>query len=342
MDSMTAFTSSSSRLLIDVHRDMVSAAYPCISSTVLNDNFLSILSTQLTKCDTPQDKQLCLMALNILSWILSFVSCSDNEEEANFQKKFILESSHLKLSFERAIFLISSQYENVEVVNLCLFVLMEQSTPHLVAGRSAALIDILVRCMDHSYIPKNITEIIPKNIPIKNEHWKQPIIACSALCVLLDQIPDEILGRYRSWSVDVFLLLVQSFSSNTAETQDSNSRSSSSSNSSSSSSSNSSNVSCAISNSSANISTSTAKKQTDSHTVPVPASASAPDPNSNSNSNSSDSALALDGFSADPDSRLLPLSVSTLRILGRLTPGQCTPLVAVALCSYTPAMAHIW
>jgi hypothetical protein len=329
---MPAFTSSSSRLLIDVHRDMVRAAFSSTSNTVLsdavlNENFLSILSTQLTKCDTPQDKQLCTMALDILSWTLSLISCSENKEESDIQKKFIKESSHLRLSFERAIVLISSHYENVEVVNLCLFVLVEQSTPHLVEGRSAALIDALVRCMNHDNIPKNISENIPKNIPVQNERWMQPIVACSALCVLLDQIPDEILRRHLSWSLDVFLLLVQSFGSNTAQTQDSNSSSNSSSSSSSS------NVSCIKSNN--NTTTSNSNSNKDAHTAP------APDPNSNSNSDT-DSSLALNSFSADPDSRLLPLTVSTLRILGRLTPGQCTPLVPLALCSYTPAMAHIW
>jgi hypothetical protein len=337
MDSMPAFTSSSSRLLIDVHRDMVRAAYSCaantlLSNAVLNDNFLSILSTQLTKCDTPQDKQLCSMALNILSWILSLISCSEDKEEADIQKKFIIESSHLRLSFERAIVLISSHYENVEVVNMCLFVLVEQSTPHLVEGRGAALIDALVRCVDHDKFPKNIPENIPENIPVQNERWMQPMIACSALCVLLDQIPDEILRRHRSWSLDVFLLLVQSFSSNAAQTQDSNN---SSNNSGSSSSSSNSNVSCITSNNNTTNSTSNSNK--DAQTALAPA----PDPNSNSNSDS-DSSLALNSFSADPDSRLLPLSVSTLRILGRLTPGQCTPLVPLALCSYTPAMAHLW
>jgi hypothetical protein len=348
MDSMPAFTSSSSRLLIDVHRDMVSAAYPCVSSTVLNENFLSILSTQLTKCDTSQDEQLCVMALNILSWILSFVSCSDDEKESNIQKKLIIESSHLKSSFERTIVLISSHYDNVEVVNLCLFVLTEQSTPHLVVGRSAALVDALVKCMDHNNVlPKNIPKNIPpKNIPVQNERWKQPIIACSALCVLLDQIPDEMLKRHQSWSAEVFLLLVQSFSPNTAQTQVnySNNNNSSNNNSSNSSSSNNNNNNNS-SNNNNNNSSSSHRCSGDvscikSNTLNTHNTHAAPAPDHHSDIDTS--SLALNGFSADPDSRLLPLSVSTLRILGQLTPGQCTPLVALALCSYSTAMTHLW
>lgn len=304
---------------------MVSEAYPAITNAVLNDNFLTLLSTQLTKFDTPEDKQLCLMALNILSWILSFVSCSENEEEANIQKKIIFESSHLKTSFERAIVLISSHYDNVEVVNLCLFVLMEQSATHLVVGRSAVLIDALVRCMDHnSILSKNIH---PKNIPVQNERWKQPIIACSALCTLLEQIPDEILKRHRYWSVDVFLLLVQSFSSSAADTQDKDHGSSSSSSSSKNSNDNKHSNSGGVSSVTSNNDNTTSMKR------------SAPNPGNGTDSSLS---LSLSGFYADPDARLLPLSVSTVRILGRLTPGQCTPLISLALGSHTPAMAHIW
>ena len=314
MDSgKSAFSSSTSRLITEVHDGMMTMTDPVISDAVLNDHFLSVLASKLISCNTAEEKHLCVMSLNILSWILSHVSCSDEVGQSNAQKKFISENEYLQLSFDRVVALISNEQKHTDIVNLCLFVIMEQCTPNFFEGRMDAVIAALVSCMDRSLTRSKLCSEVPKNnIPQNNilnnnvprnddvlqnklqntDDWKQPIMACSALCTILKQQKEEVLSRSHIWSASVFNLLIKSFNPKTPD----------------------------IGRKNITSSENLADTEKKNHF------------NFNFNSDFI--------YSADDDCRLLPLSVSTLRILGQLPLESLTPLAPIAMKSHTVAMAY--
>ena len=323
------FSSSKARLLRDAHNDMMSNDYPLITPTILNDQFLSVLSSQLIKCSSVHDKQLRSLALNILSWILSRVSSSCNSNESVAQNDFIIQSCYIQTSFDRAISLIKSERENVEVVNLCLFMLMQQSIPELVRGRISVILEAISTCLCSS---NHIANSNPLGCPTLNEIWKTPILACSALYNLMEQHPEKVLSRHLSWSVDVFLLLVNSFkpssqsslryaagdadkvndsaakgvsfSNDFGKTSDSrNIRPGS-------------NDDCSSSRSRENIYSSTC-------------------------SSDSDFLSLLSKHTVLPDSRLLPLSITCLRLLSRIPFSDRQHLLPIAINSCRAAIEHI-
>ena len=202
------FSSSKARLLRDTHSDMMSNDYPFVTSSVLNDKFLSVVSSQLVKCNNADDRLLRAFSLNILSWILSLISSSDNANESVAQNNFIIQSNHIHISFDRTISLIKSESDDIEVVNLCLFMLMQQSTPELVHGRISAILEAVSSCLYSRNTKLNSYDLSRASL---NGSWKSPILACSALCNLMEQQPVEVLSRHLLWSIDVFLLLVDTF-----------------------------------------------------------------------------------------------------------------------------------
>jgi hypothetical protein len=212
--SATAQLSSESRLLLDAYKNMMNVSDPITLTPVLNDNFLSILSSKIVESKTSEEKQLCLLSLNILGWILSCVSCSDCVDEAvSFsQKNFIHSNVRIQSCFSNVIALMNEDKQHVDVMNLCLFVVMEQCTPDLLRGHLSIIVHAITRSI-------GITGIHAfRNQPFEEQSWKQPIIACSALCTLLEQMPDEVLSRHAVWAADVFLLLVHSFSDDSSHT----------------------------------------------------------------------------------------------------------------------------
>lgn len=212
--SASAQLSSESRLLLDAYKNMMNVSDPITSTPVLNDNFLSILSSKIIESKTAEEKQLCLLSLNILGWILSCVSCSDDVDEAVSvsQKNFIHSNVRIQSCFSKVIALMNEAKQHIDVMNLCLFVVMEQCTPDLLLGHLSIIVQAITRSI-------GITAIHAlRNQPFEEQSWKQPIIACSALCTLLEQVPDEVLSRHAVWAADVFLLLVHSFSHDSSHT----------------------------------------------------------------------------------------------------------------------------
>lgn len=192
----------------------MNVSYPITSTPVLNDNFLSILSSKIIEPKTSEELQLCLLSLNILGWILSCVSCSDDVDEAVSvsQKNFIHSNVRIQSCFRKVIGLVNEENQHVDVMNLCLFVVMEQCTPDLLRGHLSIIVQAITRSIGITGIHAH------RNQPFEEQSWKQPIIACSALCTLLEQVPDEVLSRHAVWAADVFLLLVQSFSHDSSHT----------------------------------------------------------------------------------------------------------------------------
>jgi hypothetical protein len=212
--SASAQLSSESRLLLDAFKNMMNVSAPNTSTPVLNDNFLSILSSKIIESKTSEEKQLCLLSLNILGWILSCVSCSDDVDEAVSvsQKNFIHSNVWIQSCFNKVIALMNEEQQHIDVMNLCLFVVMEQCTPDLLGGHLSIIVQAITRSI-------GITGIHAlRNQPFEEQSWKQPIIACSALCTLLEQVPDEVQSRHAVWSSNVFLLLVHSFSDDSSHT----------------------------------------------------------------------------------------------------------------------------
>ena len=211
--SNPALLSADSRLLLNAYKNMMNTSDGIISSSILNDSFLATLSSKITAPKTTEDKQLCLLSLNILSWILSCVSCSDDVVEAVSQKNFIINNVHIQSSLSKVVALMDEEKQHVDVMNLCLFVVMEQCTPDLLHGSLSTVVQAIAKCISNKGIPSQ------NNEEIDEQSWKQPIIACSALCALFEQIPEEILSRHSMWTFNVFLRLVDSFSEDASHTK---------------------------------------------------------------------------------------------------------------------------
>lgn len=295
MDSFApTFSSSKARLITEYHGNVRNKTYPPFTATLSNDSLLAVLSNQLVDCESDLDKKLRLYSLDILSWILSCVSCSDDREEEDVQRALIINSTHIQIAFDRIITIIAGEKDDSLLVNLCIFVVMQQSIPQLMDGRMYQVLEALTGCL-YSTV---------STVPQK-ETWKQPILACSALCNLMEQRPEKVFTRHHLWGVDVFLLLVDSFSlTSNADLQKGDSSSSSSSSSSSNNSSSSNSSGCTSNESVAG-------------------------------------SFSLSPYSAIPHSRLLPIAVSALRLLCKIPLGGMDPLIPIALSSSGAAMDHI-
>jgi hypothetical protein len=178
-------------------------------NTVLNDNdqkLLNILSNILKRENNSTEyKELHVLSLSILSWILSFVSCDDNDEKANDQKNLIVGNDYIAASLDSAIALINDTKEDKIVTNLCLMIIAVQNTPQLMEYRVNLIMEGLV---------KNMTSVqrSPRLDVDDDNDWNQPIVAYSALYKLFQQLPSEVLSRQDKWSKRLFLLLLNSFS----------------------------------------------------------------------------------------------------------------------------------
>ena len=327
------FSSSKARLLRDAHNDMMSNDYPLMTSTILNDKFLSVLSSQLIKCSSVDDKQLRSLALNILSWILSRVSSSCQANESVAQNDIIIQSCHIQTSFDRAIGLITSEGENVEVVNLCLFMLMQQSTPELIEGRMPVILEAISSCLCSS---NRIANGNPFDCPTLDESWKTPILACSALYNLMEQHPEKVLSRHLSWSVDVFFLLVDSFTPSSQSSSPCTGAEAIKANE------------CAVKG--ANFSNGIERTSDSRDSRPGSkddCNSSRSRENKSNVTNCSTSSIYSDFDSlrsrhtALPDSRLLPLSITCLRLLSRIPFCHRQHLLPIAIDSSRAAMEEI-
>jgi hypothetical protein len=183
-------------------------------NTVLNEKdqkLLKILSNILkSENSSTEDKELQLLSLNILIWILSFVSCDDDDEKANDQKSFIVGNDYITASLDSAISLMNNPKENKVVTNLCLMIIVMQNTPQLMEDRINLIMEGLVL---------NMTSVqrFPRLDIVDDNDWNQPIVAYSGLYTLFQQNPSEILSRHEMWSKRLFLLLLNSFSVESTE-----------------------------------------------------------------------------------------------------------------------------
>ena len=320
-DPSSAFSSSKAKLITDFHWNIWSKDYPVPSPSVLNDTLLSILSNQLVTCNNAEETELRLRSLNILSWIFSCVSLCEDKDNARAQKDHILQNTHIQTAFDRIIALIESEREDFQLVNLCLFVVTEQSLPQLVHGRVSAVLRAIITCLSNSSIRREqVGTAITAQL---HQKLLRPVIICSALSNILDQVPEEVLSRHLEWSEDVFLLLVGSFTVSPSDDLQKNSTNGSSAESS---------GSGWSSNSSSSSSSSSISSNNNNH--------------SNSSSSSGRSRgiplpLSLSPYSAHPESRLLPIAVSTVKLLSRVPFEDRDALVPLALSSSSAAMTHI-
>jgi hypothetical protein len=305
--NLSAFSSAKSHLIIEVYNDVTRFLSDSSASSFpsIDGKFLLLLSNQLGKCETTEDKQLRLLSLTIL---INLLSC--NDDQLDKEHNLVVNSSHMQTSLERVLTLLISQ-EDTDTTNLCLFAIMSQSVSSLMKTNITEILKSLVvhmtcKPLSTSTAAMNGTDGKGQMLadsaiePVVAYSAKAPVLACSALCTLLEQLPEEILSRHEMWSSSVSLLLIESFTTGLTDVSEQNSSGNSSSSSSSS-------------------------------------------INSGMESSNGDlmSELSLSNYS-NPDVRLLPVRLSALRLLSRISPNGRHLLLPLALGSLPDAMKYIW